>query len=411
MVAPGKRLVLLLDGTWNSFQDNTNVWRLCQLVSPSDASGIVQLKYYTPGVGTPRGERIRGGALGYGLDRDVVEAYRWLMGTYDRGDEIFVFGFSRGAFTARSLCGMIVRCGLLRPGSPLPVEELYERYRLDSRAPSLVELYQRSGLGSDERRLLRHSRRVPIAMIGVWDTVGSLGVPYGNIPGISRRRFGFHNTRLSTIFRNAYHALAIDEHRAAFAPTLWTRFTPETPDPPGKRRARQPVVEQRWFAGAHANVGGGLAGDDMPQLPLAWLMQKAGDLGLDFRAKVQPAGHERFGAISDSYASFLFGLYRIAKLGRRFHRQIDAPPVRVDGGTVASVNETIDASVFDRWRKQPSYRPPGLLHWAKRIGVDPGALRGAVEAKSGSSLTTVSAKPLRKPARGTATNHTGKSGR
>lgn len=397
---PGKRLVLLLDGTWNSSEDNTSVWRLSQLVAPRNAAGVAQLCYYTAGVGTPRGERIRGGALGYGLDRDVIGAYRWLMGHYDQGDQIFLFGFSRGAFTARSVAGMIARCGLLRPGSPLSVEELYERYRLDDKAPSFVELHQTKNLPPAEKRLLRHSRRVPIKMIGVWDTVGALGIPFGNTPGISRRRFGFHNTRLSAIFEHAYHALALDEHRAAFAPTLWTRFTPATPGPPGKRRVRPTIVEQRWFAGAHANVGGGIAGDDLPQLPLAWLMKKAGALGLAWRGEVVPTGYEIAAPINDSFKSFLWGFYPALKFWRRFHRRIAAPAVEGDKGSWLSVNETIDASVFDRWRKLTGYalpgpkprrkvadyRPKDLQRWAAELGVEPGKLLGTVDARTGAVI-------------------------
>lgn len=385
----GKRLVLLLDGTWNSSEDNTSVWRLSQLVAPRDGAGIEQLCYYTAGVGTPRGEKIRGGILGHGLDRDVIGAYRWLMGHYDQGDQIFLFGFSRGAFTARSVAGMIARCGLLRPGSPLSVEELYERYRLDAKAASFVELHQTKDLPPQEKRLLRHSRRVPIKMIGVWDTVGALGVPFGNIRGLSRRRFGFHNTRLSAIFEHAYHALALDEHRAAFAPTLWTRFTPAIADPPGKRRVRPTIVEQRWFAGAHANVGGGIAGDDMPQLPLAWLMEKAGALGLAYRGKVVPTGYEIAAPIHDSFRAFLRGLYPILKGGRRFHRRIAAPAAHDAKGSWLTANETIDGSVFDRWRKLPDYRPIDLARWAAGLEVDPARLHGAVDARTGVAIAPV----------------------
>lgn len=394
ITTPAKRLVLLLDGTWNSSEDNTSVWRLSQLVATKDAAGIQQLCYYTAGVGTPRGEKIRGGILGHGLDRDVIGAYRWLMGHYDRGDQIFVFGFSRGAFTARSVAGMIARCGLLRPGSPLSVEELYDRYRLDAAAPSFVELHQTKTLPPAEKRLLRHSRRVPIKMIGVWDTVGSLGIPFGNIPGLSRRRFGFHNTRLSAIYEHAYHALALDEHRADFAPTLWTRFTPTEPDPPGKRRVRPTIVEQRWFAGAHANVGGGIAGDDMPQLPLAWLMQKAGDLGLAYRGEVIPTGYEITAPIHDSFKTFLRGLYPVLKLGRRFHRRIAAPATHADKGSWLTVNEVIDGSVFDRWRKVATYRSTDLKRWAADLSIDPAKLHGAVDARTAAVVEpTEQAKP------------------
>ena len=398
---PGKRIVLLLDGTWNSAPDNTNVWRLSQLVAPRDPAGVQQLCYYTAGVGTAQGEKISGGALGYGLDRDIVAAYRWMMGNYDHGDEVFIFGFSRGAYTARSLAGMIVRCGLLRPGAPLSVEQLFDRYRLDDEAPSLVDLYERCRSNPDsppaehiydskvltppEQRLLRYTRRINIKMIGVWDTVGSLGVPFGNIPGLSRRTMRFHNTRLSTIFENAYHALAIDEERASFAPTLWTKFEPDQA-PVKKRQPPKRIVEQRWFIGAHGNVGGGVVNDDLSQLPLDWLMRKAAALGLAYRGELNLSGKEGTGPIFDSFAKFLFGFYRILKLNRRFHRTIDAPEVPVAGGKVISIGETIDASVFERWRAMPDYRPAPLVTWAREKQVQPELLFGTIEAETGKPL-------------------------
>lgn len=398
---PKKRLVLTLDGTWNKAEDNTNVWRVCQLVAPMAADGLQQIVYYTPGVGTARGERIRGGSLGYGLDRDVVSAYRWLMGHFEPGDDIFLFGFSRGAYTARSLAGMIVRCGLLRPGSPLSVAELYQHYRLDDRAPTLVDLLEKkrkaekkglppsSVLTAEEWRLVNHSRRVTIMMIGVWDTVGALGVPFGNFPGISRRRFRFHNMRLSTTFRHAYHALAIDEHRQAFTPTLWDKFIPAVPPYPRKKTAKPSVVEQRWFAGAHANVGGGIAGDDMSQMPLVWLMEKAGELGLTYRREIEKLkrwGPEPVGRINDSFSGFLYRLYPVVKFGARYLREIAAPPVAVKGGRLATVNETIDASVFRRWSADPLYRPLNLAHWASRKKVDPANLFSSVDARTGKPI-------------------------
>jgi uncharacterized protein (DUF2235 family) len=403
MPSEKKRLVLLLDGTWNNVEDNTNVWRLCQLLAQRSDDGLTQLPYYSAGVGTTEGQKLRGGAFGYGLDDAVIAAYRWLMGHYDQRDdpdahdEVFVFGFSRGAFTARSLTGMIARCGLLRPGAPLSVEELFERYRLDKDAPSLVELYERKRAGlpltPDEERLLRHTRRIRIKMIGVWDTVGALGVPFGNIPGISKRRMGFHNTRLSTLFEHAYHALAIDEHRAAFAPTLWTRFTPTQPDPPGTHHASQKEVEQRWFVGAHANVGGGIAGDDLSQLPLAWLMEKAGALGLAFRDDLALIGDEQMGEVTDSFALFMGGLYRLFRLFRRYYRPIGAPAWPATGGSVAPVNETIDASVFARWRADAKYRPPNLADWVRVRGCDPNTLTGTVDATTGLPVPAPAAVP------------------
>jgi len=393
---PNKKLALFLDGSWNNIDDNTNVWRFSQMVARHDQHDVRQLRYYTPGVGTARGEKIRGGALGHGLNQDVIEAYRWLMGNFTQkkgetpSDEIYIFGFSRGAFTARSLSGMIARCGLLRAGAPLSVEELYNRYRMDSKAPSLVELYDKDNPTAAERRLMRHSRRVIIRMIGVWDTVGALGVPFGNIPGISRRRFGFHNTDLSKLYEHAYQALAIDEHRKAFDPALWTVFTPTIPDHRDKRRWRSTQVEQRRFVGAHANIGGGIPSDDLPQLPMDWLVRKASALGLAFQETVKVRKDEDWkGSVHDSFAKFAFGLYRLIKFGRRHYRTIAKRPMKVDNGSVAPVNETIDGSVFDRWRDDDGYRPPSIVKWAKRFGQNPAKLMGAIDANSGAQVEEV----------------------
>lgn len=128
-VPPHKRIALFLDGTWNTVGDNTNVWRLKALCADTGSDGVPQKQYYSTGLGTLVGEKLLGGMFGYGLDRAVVEAYKWLVEAYEPGDEIFIFGFSRGAYTARSLAGFISLCGLLKPGAPLGIGQLYDRYR------------------------------------------------------------------------------------------------------------------------------------------------------------------------------------------------------------------------------------------------------------------------------------------
>ena len=378
----GKRLALFLDGTWNNINDNTNVWRLRSLLAEKAADGTPQRAYYSTGVGTARGEYLRGGALGYGLSKYVRAAYRWLVEQYDPGDEIYVFGFSRGAYMARSLTGLIKTSGLLLPGSPLSVEQVYERYRSEAKAIHRIEFD--GPRDAEERRLVAYSRRVKIRMIGVWDTVGSLGVPFGRIRGISSDTIRFHDTDLSTIFEHAFHAVAVDEHRAAFSPTLWTQFRPE--EEPWKPLRPLDEVEQRWFVGAHSNVGGGIANDEMAQLPLAWLKAKAESLGLAFRYPVPIGGDEHRGPISDSFAEFMRGISRIARLNRRHYRAIGAPERTVTRGRSRTVNETIDASVFDRWRTVPGYRPPGLVEWGRRRGVDVGSVAGTVYAATGDAV-------------------------
>jgi len=127
--AAKKRLALFLDGTWNQVSDNTNIWRFRALVLPASADGCEQRAYYSTGLGTKFGERIRGGMFGQGIDTAITSAYEWLIDNYQAGDEIFIFGFSRGAYTARSLSGFVSKCGLLQSGAPLGVNQMFMRYR------------------------------------------------------------------------------------------------------------------------------------------------------------------------------------------------------------------------------------------------------------------------------------------
>src|SRR5690348_13493692 len=127
--ASKKRLALYLDGTWNQVSDNTNIWRFRALFLPMSADGCEQRAYYSTGLGTKFGEKISGGLFGAGIDTAITSAYEWLMDHYADGDEIFIFGFSRGAYTARSLSGFVSKCGLLQKGAPLGVNQLFMRYR------------------------------------------------------------------------------------------------------------------------------------------------------------------------------------------------------------------------------------------------------------------------------------------
>lgn len=263
-----KRLALFLDGTWNTLDDNTNVWRLKALCAERGTDGVRQVAYYSRGVGTTLGEKVRGGVLGVGIDRNVARAYEWLVETYEPGDEIFIFGFSRGAYTARSLAGFIALCGLLKPGAPIGTGQLFDRYRRGDERRTIRWLKTGEANGTltdatlEERWMLSYAMAVPVKMVGVWDTVGSLGVPttipgLDRIPGLSRSGYAFLHTGLRLPIENGYHALAIDEHRAAFAPTLWTKKI-RVGVPANEMAPPRPIetVEQRWFVGAHANVGG-----------------------------------------------------------------------------------------------------------------------------------------------------------
>lgn len=381
-----KRIALFLDGTWNTVDDNTNVFRMKSLCAKTPE----QLCYYSAGVGTQVGQRLTGGLFGIGLNEEVERAYEWLVDHYELDAQIFIFGFSRGAFTARSLAGFISKCGLLKQGSPVSMKQLYARYRRGD-ATSILNLTHAtdSELSPEDRWIKTYSRSIPLWFQGVWDTVGALGVPLPWLPNASSKDFAFLETDLRINDSHAYHALAIDEHRKAFAPTLWTKSTPKEVAGPAPRS--MDYVEQRWFVGAHANVGGGYENDLLAQIPLKWLMDKAVAHGLVFTDNVVLDGDANTCLIRDSYAEMAGGIYKLLTVNKPFYRTIGAEPIDTTTNVTTTINETIDSSVFDRWRKISDYRPKNLVDWAQRRTVDPRDLNSSVSA---SSALTVDPAPL-----------------
>lgn len=361
-----RRLVLLFDGTWNKAKTNTNVERFRQLVANRDAAGVEQLSHYVKGVGVAPGfAHLLGGAFGWGLSENVKQGYQWLSQTWTTDDEIWLFGFSRGAYTARSLGGLIRKCGILLPDAAGKVT--------DTAIDAAYALY-RNALHPDHPDMLEfratHARETSIRFIGVWDTVGALGIPYvASWLPFARSKYAFHDTELSKIVQYAYQALALDERRLDFAPTKWTR--PAASLAPGESAAawkpEQIDVEQRWFVGAHADIGGGEktdgagnAPDTLPQITLAWMQAKAAAAGLQFATAFTAATDAERALPNDSYGQFMFGIYKLFK-----------PPVaRVLGG---GVNETIDASVWKKWDAQPPYRPSSLQTAIESGLIEPGA--------------------------------------
>ena len=279
---------------------------------------------------------------------------------------------------------MVAIDGILKAGAPIGVTELFERYKKGNEESiwTLKDMDASGDIGKlteQEKWLLKYSQPVKIKVVGVWDTVGSVGLVAGDIPGISRSQFDYLQTGLRIPILNGYHALAIDEHRNDFAPTLWDIHYPKD------KNARQPPsrtlsnVEQRWFVGAHANVGGGYETDLLAQAPLRWMMKKAESQGLSFRSEVDLDGDALKAPIANSYKSFAYGLYAWISwwpLYRMIGKELD---VQQDG-THTNVNETIDASVFERWRADPTYRPKNLTEWAQRKKVDPAQLQTSVRA-------------------------------
>jgi uncharacterized protein (DUF2235 family) len=263
-----KRLVICCDGTWNDADNDgrpTNVVRIARAILPLDermGTGVPQVVYYSAGVGAAGGAvgRLLAGAVGLGLARAVRGAYGFIVDNYRPGDEILLFGFSRGAYTVRSVAGLIGWAGLLRKPDMDAFVRLWDGHRHRPGTPERA-----AALAAFPRR---HAR-VPIAFMGVWDTVGALGIP-GDLDEPVRRRFDFHDTTLGAHVKRACHALALDEVRADFAPTLWEQ-TPE-----GAAAGQE--LRQVWFAGAHADIGDGYAEHGLSDVALAWMAGQVEDL-------------------------------------------------------------------------------------------------------------------------------------
>lgn len=300
-----KRLVVCCDGTWNTPDQKdrgvmrpSNVVKLARWVLPQAGDGTVQKAHYDRGVGTGDFvDRFFGGAFGIGLAHNTREAYEFLSRNYAAGDEVYFFGFSRGAYTVRRTVGMLRKCGLAPNAGKATLKEAYALYcRRESRAQG----------GADSKAALafraRHgAERIPIRFLGVWDTVGSYGIA-GVLGQLGSMFSGarFHDQVLSADVEHACHAVAIDECRRLFQPTLFRRSAS------GARRGH--VLEQSWFAGVHSNVGGGYQDTELSDIALHWMAARAEARGLAldprWRARIDP---DEFGELRDSRR----GVYRL----------------------------------------------------------------------------------------------------
>lgn len=345
-----RKLIACFDGTWNTPDKGddierhveTNARRFYESVLDERSRQSEQIKWYAEGPGGTWYKRIPG-LFGMGLSRTIRNAYAFLSCNYRDGDEIFVLGFSRGAYAARSLVGMLRTCGLLKRYEKRHISQAYAIYRT-------------RGLGPDCETALafreRHARCVPVKFVGVWDTVGSLGIPLRSFEVFNRSFYEFHDTELSGIVEHAYHAMAIDEHRREYEVTLW--------DPISKPRQS---MEQRWFVGAHADIGGGYRDRRLSDITLKWMQDKAQACGLILDPERIPRLTEDnvLGPVRDSFKEFLFGLYR--HFSSRHYRPIS--------DTVYG-KEVLDGTVLRRLQRDENYRPqnPGLAYEWKRYLVN-----------------------------------------
>jgi uncharacterized protein (DUF2235 family) len=329
-----KKLVLCADGTWNTPHgyevavNDTNVRKIfCAL-----AAAETQQPFYDSGVGAfgrPI-DHLIGGAMGEGLFQKIQECYRFLIDAWSPGSSIYLFGFSRGAFTVRSLGGMLALFGVptknLDDQAAVRVFAAYRERDPEKRAAMKYELEQQYDI-----------QGAGVRMIGVWDTVGSLGIPGLLFELLDEHRYGFLDTALHPCVENAYHAVSIDERRRQFEPTLWT-------NPDGSNRVNDAQMQQVWFPGVHCDVGGGYSPSDLSDIPLAWMMRKAMDCGLTFTREamekylpVDP--HKVTAAAHDEWKPVPWGIPK--------HRTV--PP-----------RSFIANSVQVRLDQMPEYQPPNL---------------------------------------------------
>ncbi|MCX5262265.1 DUF2235 domain-containing protein [Streptomyces canus] len=348
-----KRLIVCCDGTW-SFADppsNSNVRRVDQLIRRRGV-GAEQLVYYQSGAGIRRWERLLGGALGVGLASNVLDAYRFLVRNYEPGDQLYLFGFSRGAYTVRSLAGLVRSSGILPPAQGPRIKEAWALYRSRDETPS--------GLASTLfRRAYAHE--AGIRFIGVWDTVGYLGIPFTGLLSRSsvvrtliNRRSGFHDVELSTDVKGAFHAVAIDEQRAGFQPTLWHQQ-------PGAADSGQ-ELKQVWFTGAHTDIGGGYPDTGLSDITLLWMVAQATRYGLEFNVEKLSASGRGFRIVPNAMGRVHDSRLGVYRLTQPLHRNLGRAQDHV-GGLVGC--EYLSETAKQRYEEDSAYRPPGLEQYLR----------------------------------------------
>ncbi len=329
-----KHLVICADGTWNRPEENdgdvpTNILRLARAVRPLRADGSAQHVFYDWGVGSYY-DRVRGGIAGLGIHKNIMDAYRYLVQNYTPDCRIYLFGYSRGAYTVRALCGLINNCGILKRPEASLIAAAFRHYKRTGAA------YKPSGEASRvfrQRHSHRRSRRVHF--VGAFDTVGALGIPF-SVLGLFDKNDEFYDTKLGGNVAIARHALAIDERREDFEPTLWE-----------PRKGLD--LDQAWFAGSHGDVGGGLKGAKAGEAvaadePLGWMLGEAAAAGLELEPHLRRSlWRSPTARIHDSRRH----IYRLRKAEPR-------PLVRPGRPT------RLHASVQARWDADPDYRPPNL---------------------------------------------------
>ncbi|GAA5140334.1 DUF2235 domain-containing protein [Thalassotalea piscium] len=339
-----KRIVICADGTWNRPEKDlekdfpTNVLKLARAIKPIGDDGVSQQVFYDWGVGSYYNSVV-GGATGAGIQKNIKDNYRYIVQNYNDGDELYFFGFSRGAYTVRSLCGLINNCGILKRDKAHLIEQAFEHYKNGDK-----DYEPRSALSEMFIADNCHASK-SVKFVGVWDTVGAMGIPISFL-GLFEDEDEFYDTKMGSNIQIARHALAIDEHRKDFTPTIW--------------QPRNSVdIKQVWFCGAHSNVGGSYAPDDedrglLSDIPLQWMIKEAQVHTLFVESHlVNELKPKVTATITESRKSF----YRVK---RKAYRKLQL--------TDKEYKLKLHSSVKARYDADKSYRPTNLVNEIKSNG-------------------------------------------
>lgn len=387
-----RRLIFCFDGSWSRLSNPypTNVVLLAESIAPIDGEGVQQIVYYDEGVGTGKGDRWVGGAFGVGLETKMRSAYRFLIFNYQPDDEIFVFGFSRGAFTAMSFVGFLRVAGVLTVSDARQIDEALNLYKQYSTTvdddPAAVRKFRATyspAVAIDEAdRLWRQGHGfktdgvgiLKVKYLGVWDIVSSLGLPVflGPLARFYNQRYRFYNARLSKTVESARHAVATDEPRTYFAPRLWTNLEELNGDMGVAAAAAEAPYQQHWFPGDHGSIGGGGEDTGLSNISLGWVLAGAVRAGL----KVQLGERSRIVNLAGDFTAPLINTplrtptgKLLFWLGRAFG--LSAPRQTPEDPA------WISPAAKRRWLADPArlpdgkpYRPKTLLPLATAIEAD-----------------------------------------
>lgn len=326
-----KNIVIFSDGTGQEGGNgtNTNVYKLFNMVEDRTDR---QVAFYDRGLGTGW-RKISGNVGGAGISKNILECYEFIFNNYSAGDQIYLFGFSRGATTVRSLSGFIHMFGILPKSRPELIKRAYKIYKIsdiekrDRKAGKFIKNH--------------HTMWTKIQFLGVWDTVAALGSPFkplnavlNLIPGL---KHNFHNLKLSLSVVHARHALAIDDERLTFHPTLWDT-----------KVNQDQSIKQVWFCGMHTDVGGGYPEQSLSDITLEWMTREAKENGLiifpGHNVSISPDAN---GVMHDSRGGFFEKLYR--KKIRSWNAQTHGKPV--------IYKKVLERTLNKDNKKDPPYAP------------------------------------------------------